>query len=99
VSTERLQLLPVFLEVDGVLVMLVEVSKLELPYGPPYYAVSVKIIYRGIHSRVFPLFVRDENDLRNKLKVEVTKIKFIDYMYGLEEVKRLLTEGWGGGRS
>jgi hypothetical protein len=93
VSTERFQLLPVFIEVDGVLVMLIEVSKHESVYGPPHYTVSVKIIYKGIHSRVFSLSVRDEADLRNKLKVEVTKIKYIDYMYGLDEVRRLIAGG------
>jgi hypothetical protein len=91
VSTERFQLLPIFLEVDGVLVMLVEVSMQRPIYGPPYYVASVKIIYKGIHSKVFPLIVRDENDLRNKLKVEITKIKFIEAIYGLEEVKRVIT--------
>ena len=90
-STERFQLLPVFLEVDGVLVMLVEVSMQKPVYGPPYYIASVKIVYKGIHSRVFPLIVRDENDLRNRLKVEITKIKFIEAMYGLEEVRRVIT--------
>jgi hypothetical protein len=90
VSTERFQLLPVFLEIDGVPVMLLEVSKQTPAYGPPYYIASVKVIYKGIHSRVFPLVVRDENDLRNKLKVEITKIKFIEAIYGLEEVRRVI---------
>ena len=90
-STERFQLLPVFLEVDGVPVMLIEASKQQPLYGPPYYLVSVKVIYKGIHSKVFPLMVRDESDLRNKLKVEITKIKFIEAMYGLEEVRRVIT--------
>jgi len=89
-SVEQIQLLPIFLEVDGVPVMLVELSKQEPVWGDPYYIASVKIIYKGIASRVFPLFVRSEKDLLNKLKVEITKIKFIDYMYGLEEVKRII---------
>jgi hypothetical protein len=90
VSTERFQLLPIFLEIDGVPVMLIEASKQEPIYGAPYYVASVKIIYKGVHSKVFPLIVRDENDLRNKLKVEITKIKFIEAIYGLEEVKRVI---------
>ncbi|MCL7388579.1 MAG: hypothetical protein LZ173_01380 [Thaumarchaeota archaeon] len=90
-ATSQIQLLPIFLEVDGVPVMLVEVSKQEPVYGSPYYITSVKIIYKGIHSRVIPLFVRDTKELINKLKVEITKIKFIDYMYGLDEVRRIIT--------
>jgi hypothetical protein len=90
-STFQVQLLPIFLEVDGVPVMLIEVSKQEPLYGSPYYITSVKIIYKGIHSRTFPLFVRDTKELINKLKVEITKIKFIEYMYGLDEVKRVIS--------
>jgi hypothetical protein len=91
VAVTQLQLLPQLLEVDGVPVMLVEVSKQEPLYGQPYYIASVKLIYKGIHSKVFPLFVKNTNELMNKLKVEITKIKFIDYMYGLEEVRKLIT--------
>jgi hypothetical protein len=91
VATSQIQLLPIFLEVDGVPVMIVEVFKQEPVYRPPLYITSVKIIYKGIHSRVIPLLVRDTRELINKLKVEVTKIKFIEYMYGLEEVRRLIT--------
>jgi hypothetical protein len=91
VAVTQLQLLPQLLEVDGVPVMLVEVSKQEPLYGQPYYITSVKLIYKGIHSKVFPLFVKNTNELMNKLKVEITKIKFIDYMYGLEEVRKLIT--------
>jgi len=71
--------------------MLIELSKQEPVWGEPYYIASVKIIYKGIASRTFPLFVRDQRDLLNKLKVEITKIKFIDYMYGLDEVRRIIT--------
>jgi hypothetical protein len=91
VAATQLQLLPQLLEVDGVPVMLVEVSKQEPLYSQPYYIASIKLIYKGIHSKVFPLFVKNTNELMNKLKVEITKIKFIDYMYGLEEVRKLIT--------
>ena len=90
-TIERTQLLPIFLEVDGIPVMLVEVSKQTPAFGEPYYIASLKIFYKGIASRVFPLFVQDERDLVNKIKVEITKIKFIEHMYGLEEVRRLIT--------
>jgi len=90
VSTEPFHLLPIFLEIDGVPVMLVEVSKQNPVFGDPYYIASVRIHYKGIVSKVFPLQVKDETDLKNKLKVEITKIKFIELMYGLEEVRRLI---------
>ena len=78
------------MEVDGIPVQLVEVTKQTLTTGEEWYIASVKIIYKGIHSKIFPLFVKDIQDLVNKLKVEITKIKFIDYAYGIEEVKRLM---------
>ena len=88
---ERIQLLPIFLEVDGVPVMLIELSKQEPIWGNPYYIASVRIIYKGIQSKIFPLFINSPKDLLNKLKVEITKIKFIEHIYGLEEVRRVIT--------
>jgi len=86
-----IQLTPFFIEVDGVPVRIVEASRQQFVSGDVWYIVSVSIIYKNIRSRVFPLFVRNMQDLMNKLKVEITKVKFIEYAYGLEEVKRLIT--------
>jgi hypothetical protein len=90
-ETATLQLLPIFLEVDGIQAQLIEVSKHQLVSGETWYIASVKIIYKGIHSKVFPLYVKNTQDLINKLKIEITKIKFIDYAYGIEEVKKILS--------
>jgi len=90
-ETATLQLPPFFLEVDGVRVQVVEVHKRKLITGEVWYIVSVKVFYKGMTSRTYPLFVRDTKDLVNKLKVEITKLKFIDYGYGLEEVARLIS--------
>jgi hypothetical protein len=89
-ETSTIQLTPIFLEVDGVPVQLIEVSKHQLTTGEVWYIASVRIIYKGIQGRVFPLFVKNTQDLTNKLKVEITKLKFIEYAYGIEEVKRIL---------
>ena len=89
-ETFTIQLTPFYIEVDGVTVQVVEVSKREFPTGETQYIVSVKIIYKGIHSRVFPIFVKSTQELVNKLKVEITKIKFVEYAYGIEEIKRLM---------
>ena len=89
-ETSTIQLPPIFLEVDGIPVQLVEVSKQPLITGEVWYIASVRIIYKGIQSKVFPLFVKDTQDLINKLKVEITKLKFTEYAYGIEEVKRFL---------
>jgi hypothetical protein len=80
------QLTPFFIDVDGVTVQIVEASKTLLGE----YIVSVRIIYKGIYSRVFPLAVKNTDDLMNKLKVEISKVKFIEYTFGIEEVKKLI---------
>jgi hypothetical protein len=90
-ESSTFQITPFFLEIDGVTVQIVEVAKQQLISGEVWYIVPVKIIYKGIHSRVFPMFVKDIRELKNKLKVEITKVKIIDYSLGLEEVKRLIT--------
>jgi hypothetical protein len=89
-ETSTIQLPPIYLEVDGVTVQLVEVSKQQLISGEIWYIASVRIIYKGVQSKVFPLFVKDMPDLKNKLKAEITKLKFTEYAYGIEEVRRLL---------
>jgi hypothetical protein len=89
--SSTLQITPFFIKIDDVTVEILEVSEQPLISGDKWYIASVKIIYKGIHSKIFPLFVRDEVELKNKLKVEITKIKIIDYSYGLEEVKRVIT--------
>lgn len=89
-ASSTLQLPPFLFEVDGVPVQLVESSRHELVSGEVWHVVSVKVIYKGIHSRPFPLFVRNERELINKLKVEITKLKFIEHAHGIDEVKRLL---------
>jgi len=90
-QTHTFQLPPFSIEVDGCRVDIIEVLKRELVTGETVYFVSVRINYKGIQSRVFPLLVRGNEDLINKLKVEITKVKFIEYAYGIEEVKRLIT--------
>jgi len=86
-----IQVTPFTTEVDGVAIQVVEASRQPLVTGEVWYIVSVRINYKGIASKVFPLFVRDARDLRNKLKVEITKLKLIEASYGIQEVRRLIS--------
>jgi hypothetical protein len=86
-----IQVTPFTVDVDGVKVQVVEVSKQTLVTGETWYIVSVRVNYKGVESRVFPLFVRDSRDLKNKLKVEITKLKIIEASYGLQEVRRVIS--------
>ncbi|RLC63536.1 MAG: hypothetical protein DRI48_08365 [Chloroflexi bacterium] len=90
-QTNTFHITPFFIEVDGVQVEILEVLKSQLISGDTWYHVVVSINYNGIKSRRYSLDVKDIKDLTNKLKIEITKIKFIDYAYGIDEVKRLIT--------
>jgi len=89
-AAETFRLPPFFIEVDGIPVEVLEVLKSELISGDTWYHVVVRIIYNGIKSRRYTLDVKDIKDLTNKLKIEITKIKFIDYAYGIDQVKELI---------
>jgi hypothetical protein len=82
---------PFFIEVDGVKVEIVEVSEQKLVSGDTFYIVSCKIYYDNIVSKVFPLYVKSTQELIDKLKVEVTKLKFIEYAYGIQHVKEVIS--------
>jgi len=90
-SQSRLILTPFSVEVDGVRIDILEVMKLTYPSGDKRYIVSCRMHYKNVTSKIFPLFVKSEEDLLNKLKVEVTKVKFLELAYGLDEVKRVIT--------
>jgi len=90
-ETSTLTITPFSFELDGVIVKIIESSRQPLVSGEVWYIVSVQIVYKGINSRIFPIFIKNMKDLINKLKVEITKIKIIDYSYGIEEVKRLIS--------
>jgi len=90
-ETNSFHIPPFVIEIDGVPVEIIEVLKSELVSGDTWYHIVVSINYNGIKSRRYSLDVKDIKDLTNKLKIEITKIKFIHYAYGIDEVKRLIS--------
>jgi len=89
--TAELQLLPIAIEVDGFKVTLYEVLRSRLITGESWYHVVVSIDYKGTRSRRYTLNVKDMKDLVRKLKIEITKLKMVEYSEGLSEVRRLIT--------
>jgi len=79
------------MDVDGFKITLHEVLKTKLISGHEWYHAVVSIDYKGIRSRRYTLDVRDMKDLVKKLKVEITKLKVVEYAEGLSEVRRLIT--------
>jgi hypothetical protein len=90
-STQTFQIPPFSIEIDGVQCEILEVTKSQYPDGKPIYSASVRIHYKGLTSRTFPLICNDEKEMINKLKAEVTKMKLMDYSYGLEYLKKVMT--------
>lgn len=81
---------PFYLEVDGVNVEVLEVIKHELISGDTYYTVALRIHYKDIISRIFRLTVKSGEELKSKLKIEISKIKFIEQAYGLKYLRGLM---------
>jgi hypothetical protein len=90
-ETNTFHLPPFFIEVDGCPVEVVEVVMNQLVTGETYFRIVLSIIYKGIQSRTYSLVARDTEDLVNKLKIEISKIKFAEYSKGLNEVKRMIS--------
>jgi hypothetical protein len=82
---------PFSFEVGGARVDVLEIIRTRLPDGAERFHAAVRIVYKGIASRIFTLDVKDADELVNKATVEVNKIKWCEYVYGLEEVRRLIT--------
>jgi len=86
-----IQIPPFSIDVDGVEATVFEVLKTQLVSGEVWYHVVVQLKYKNIVSKRYTLDVKDMKNLINKLKVEVSKIKFIELTYGLNELKRVMT--------
>jgi hypothetical protein len=89
-ETNTLHIPPFFIEVDGCQVQVLEVLDSKLMGSDTAFHVVLTINYKGINSKTYSLDAKGTEDLVNKLKIEITKIKFLDYAHGLETVKRLI---------
>lgn len=87
----EVRLLPTYLEIDGIVVEVLEILHHKLSEDYHLYTVSARINYKGIKSKVFSIDCKDIKDLMNKLKIEITKIKFMELVLGLPELRRIIT--------
>jgi len=82
---------PFSIKVDDAVATVWEVIPITFPTGEKYYHVTLTITYKGIKSKKFFLDVRNNKELINKLKIELTKLKFIEYAYGGEALRAVMT--------
>ncbi len=86
-----IQVPPFIILVDEIPVTIYEVYKSVLVSGDVFYHAVIEINYKGIRSKRYTIDAKDYNSLINKVKVEIDKIKFIEYSFGINEVRRLLS--------
>ena len=89
-ETAKFTILPITFTVDGVPCTLWEALKVSPLGGEPHFICVVSINYMGVESKRWSIPARDMKDLVNKLKVEITKLKIIEYEKGVDAVRRIL---------
>jgi len=81
-------LIPPFdIQIDDAVVTVWEVLKLV----PDQYNCTVSIKLKGIESKRYGIVVKNQKDLRNKLKIEITKLKFVDLSMGRDYLRKVMT--------
>lgn len=90
-ESTQVPLTPFSIEVDGVIAEVLEVMEHILFGSYTSYSVSLRLHYKGIKTKVFTLDCKDLKDLLNKLKIEISKIKFFEIALGFNELRRLIT--------
>jgi hypothetical protein len=68
---------PVEVQVLDAKVTIVEVRKYETPWTGPVYHVACVVEWNGYRSQVFHVDARDNEELEQKLKVEIAKMKLM----------------------
>jgi len=87
-DTLSFTILPYEKNINGCIVIFLE--NLQNPKGKKRMA--VKLIWNGLHSRVFPIEYEDEKELLFKLRVEIAKMKWLYWVYGKELAQEILNQ-------
>jgi len=82
VIRESFQIPPFSFLLDGVKVTIYEVLKHKFISGDTWYYVTVRLQSGNFKSRIFGVDARDEEDLKKKLLVEISKLKLLRYTEG-----------------
>jgi len=81
-------LIPPFdIQIEDAIVTVWEILKLP----PNRYNCTITINFKDIQSKRYGIIVKDQKDLRNKLKIEITKLKFIELSMGRDYLRQVMT--------
>jgi hypothetical protein len=86
---QTLTITPIEVEVDNCIVTILEVAKLPMSWielGHMYQA-SCQVRCGDVTSNVFTITYRDASELKSKLQVEVTKFRYMLFLYGARELR------------
>jgi hypothetical protein len=86
---QTLTITPIEIEVDKCIVTILEVAKLPMSWMEPgyVYQASCQVRCGDVISQVFTITYRDASELKSKLQVEVTKFRYMIFLYGSRELK------------
>ncbi len=86
---QTLTITPIEIEVDKCIVTILEVAKLPMSWVEPgyVYQASCQVRCGDVISQVFTITYRDASELKSKLQVEVTKFRYMIFLYGSRELK------------
>jgi hypothetical protein len=73
----RVQVPPVEIELLDAKVTIIEVHRYETPWTGPMYHVACTVEWGGYRSQVFFVDAKDNEELEQKLKVEIAKMKLM----------------------
>jgi len=79
-------LTPFHIQIEDATITVWEIRKVP----PDQYNCTITITYKNITSKRYGLIVKSSKDLRNKLKIELTKLKFINLSLGEEALRHAM---------
>jgi hypothetical protein len=78
--------LPVDVEVNGCTVTILEATKLRLPWDE--FQVSCQARCGNLQSQIFHITYKNSKELAQKLKTEIDKLKYMQWLMGEGELVR-----------
>lgn len=84
--SEKIIVPPVHVKVDDAIVEILEVTKFEFPTGEVWYHVTCRLKWNGIRTRVFFIDCRSLDEFKEKIRLELAKLKTLYLTLGLKGV-------------
>jgi hypothetical protein len=89
--TIKLVVTPLEIEVDDCVAVLLETSKLPLPWEQYQASIQIRCPYKNkdVLSRTFHIDFKNTDEFKQKLKTEVSKFKYVLFLYDEQTLRRM----------